>query len=41
MTMEKFHECYQSWKAHAELGNSRKLLRRMDRYAESLFLEGE
>ena len=30
ITMDKFNECYNSWKAHARLGNSYKLLRKMD-----------
>jgi len=37
MTMEKFNECYSSWKAHASLGNSYLLLQRMDKYVKSLF----
>lgn len=41
MTLEKFNECYKSWKAHAQLGNSYKLLQRMDKYVKSLFMEGE
>ena len=39
MTREKFNECYTSWKAHAKLGNSYKLLQRMDGYVKSLFME--
>lgn len=41
MTLEKFNECYKSWKAHAQLGNSYKLLQRMDKYVKLLFMEGE
>lgn len=36
MQKEKFYECYNSWKAHANLGNSYKLLQRMDAYVEEL-----
>lgn len=36
ITMEKFDECYSSWKAHAEKGNSYKLLKRMDAYVKEL-----
>ena len=36
-TKEKIDECYQSWKAHAEKGNSAKLLARMDVYYKSLW----
>ncbi len=36
-TKEKIDECYQSWKAHAEKGNSAKLLARMDIYYKSLW----
>ncbi len=39
MTREKFEECYTSWKAHARLGNSYLLIRRMDEYVNSLFKE--
>lgn len=36
ITMEKFDECYSAWKAHAKLGNTYKLLCRMDKYVEGL-----
>jgi len=36
VTEEKFNQCYQSWKAHAELGDTWKMLRRMDEYVEEL-----
>ena len=36
MTEQKFYEGYRSWKAHAELGNSYKLLKRMDEYVKSI-----
>jgi len=36
MTREKFNECYGSWQAHARLGNSYKMLRRMDRFVSEL-----
>lgn len=39
ITKEKFCECYKSWKAHAKLGNTHKLLERMDQYVKSLFAE--
>lgn len=39
MTRAKFDECYSSWKAHANLGNSYKLLRRMDAYVRDLMRE--
>lgn len=35
----KADECYRSWKAHAENGNSYKLLQRMDKYYKSLWRE--
>lgn len=37
MSKEKFDECYIAWKAHAKLGNTYKLLQRMDKYVISLF----
>lgn len=40
MTREKADECYRSWKAHAENGNSWKLIRKMDRYYMSLWEDG-
>lgn len=40
MTKAKFNECYSAWKAHADLGNSYKLIQRMDAYVKVL-LEGE
>ena len=36
LTVRKFYEGYDSWKAQAELGNSFKLLQRMDRYVKRL-----
>ena len=39
MTREKFDECYGSWKAHADLGDSHKLLQRMDAFVRELFKE--
>ena len=39
MQKDKMLECYKSWKAHAEKGNSYQLLLRMDDYVQSL-LEG-
>ena len=32
----KFYECYNAWKAHAELGNSYQLIQSMDTYAKEL-----
>lgn len=37
LTREKVDECYRSWRAHAEKGNSTKLLRRMDKYYRDLW----
>lgn len=37
MTREKVDQCYRSWKAHAEIGNSWKLIQRMDQYYQSLW----
>lgn len=39
MTLAKYWECYNAWKAHANLGNSYKLLQRMDSYVRDLFRE--
>ena len=36
-TREKADACYAGWRAHAEKGNSYKLLKRMDNYYESLW----
>lgn len=36
-TREKADACYNSWKAHAEKGNSYRLLKRMDEYYNSLW----
>lgn len=33
----KVYECYEGWKAHADKGNSYKLIRRMDQYLKSLW----
>lgn len=40
MSLDKFNECYTSWKAHASKGNSYKLLKRMDAYVNKLLNEG-
>ena len=37
ITKDKVDECYRSWCAHAERGDSTKLLRRMDAYYKSLW----
>lgn len=39
ITKAKYIECYKAWRAHAELGNSYKLLQRMDEYAKNLLKE--
>jgi len=39
MTREKADECYESWKAHAEKGNSYNLLKRMDEYYKKVWEE--
>lgn len=36
MTVRQFYDGYDSWKAHAELGNSSMLLGEMDRYVRTL-----
>lgn len=38
-TKEKYWECYGAWRAHAELGNSYNLLKRMDKYAAKVLKE--
>lgn len=37
ISKEKVDECYRSWRAHAEKGNSYRLLKRMDAYYKSLW----
>lgn len=37
LSREKVDECYRSWRAHAERGDSTKLLRRMDAYYRDLW----
>lgn len=37
MSREKADQCYNSWKAHAEIGNSWRLIRRMNQYYQSLW----
>lgn len=39
ISREKFNECYRAWKAHADLGNTYKVQRRMDEYVKQLFSE--
>ena len=39
MTKAKYYECYNAWRAHAELGNSYKLIQRMNKYANNLLKE--
>ena len=41
MTLDKYWECYNAWRAHAELGNSYKLILRMNKYAKDLLKEGD
>lgn len=38
---EKVDECYKAWKAHAEIGNTFKLIKRMDKYYKELWHEEE
>lgn len=40
MTKRKFYGCYNAWKAHAALGDTAKVILRMDAYVKNLFLEG-
>ena len=35
----KVDECYKAWKAHAEVGNTFKLIKRMDKYYKELWNE--
>ena len=37
LTRKKVDECYQAWKAHAEKGNTQKLLKRMDEFYANLW----
>lgn len=37
LSKEKVDECYRSWRAHAEKGNSHNLLKRMDAYYKELW----
>ena len=39
MTVGKYWECFNAWKAHAELGNSYKLIGRMIQYAKQVLKE--
>lgn len=39
ITGRKYWQCYESWTAHAKLGNSYKLLQRMNKYAGTLYKE--
>lgn len=39
ITRDKVDDCYKSWKAHANKGNSYKLLIRMDKYYNNLWKE--
>ena len=41
VSKEKIQECYNSWKAHANNGNSYKLLQKMDNYLSLLIQEAE
>ena len=40
-TREKVDECYRDWKNHAEKGNSKKMLQKMDKYYRDLWKDGE
>ncbi|MBR3631945.1 MAG: hypothetical protein IKN49_02620 [Elusimicrobiaceae bacterium] len=37
LTKAKVYECYNAWKAHASVGNSNKLIQRMDSYFKNLW----
>lgn len=37
VTREKCDQCYESWRAHAKLGNTAKMLMKMDRYYNGLW----
>lgn len=37
LTKQKVDQCYASWRAHASLGNSHKLIERMDKYYKDLW----
>ena len=39
MGKRKFYECYESWKAHARLGDTYQVIMRMDKYVKTLFQE--
>ena len=39
ISFEDVHMQYISWRAHALRGNSRKLIKRMDRYFNELFID--
>lgn len=41
MTKKKVDECFEAWKAHAEKGNSKKLIRRMEEFYAALWKEDE
>ena len=41
MTKKKVDECFKAWKAHAEKGNSKKLIRRMEEFYAALWKEDE
>lgn len=36
---QKVDECYRSWKAHAKIGNTFKLIQRMDKFYKELWYE--
>lgn len=39
ITVKKYWECFNAWKAHAELGNSNKVIQRMITYAKDILKE--
>ena len=39
ITEEKLYDCYTSWKAHAQQGNSWKLIQKMDKYLKDTLKE--
>ena len=39
ITVGKYWECFNAWKAHAELGNTYKVVQRMIQYAKQVLKE--
>ena len=40
MTKEKADQCYESWRAHAEKGDTYQVLQSMDVYYQNIWKEG-